>query len=59
MGRASILLALAAEGVLVGAADAGKADLHHDGSRLRIRQREFAQRDAPRLFRDGGAHLGH
>ena len=59
MRRAGILLALAAERVLVGAANAGIPDLHDHRAGLRIRHREFVQRDATRLFGDGGADLGH
>ena len=59
MRRAGILLALAAEGVLVGAADAGKAHLHDHRAGPRIRHRELVQRDATRPFGDGGANLGH
>src|SRR5260221_190152 len=41
MRRAGILLALAAEGVLVGAADTGKMHLHDHRAGLRIRHGEF------------------
>src|SRR5882672_12797848 len=59
MRRARILLALPPEGVLVGAANAGKVDLHDDRPWPRIRHCKFAQRNATGLFGDGGADHGH
>ncbi len=57
--RAGILLALAAKGVLVGAADAGTVNLDDDGAAFGLRHRKFLDRYAAGPFGDGGANLDH
>ncbi len=59
LGRAGVLLALATEGVLVGAADSGIADLHDDATLCRLRHGKIVQGDPPRLLHHGCAYLGH
>src|SRR5205085_10137460 len=59
MRGAGILLALTAEGVLVGAADSRIAHLHKHGTRSRIRHRKFLNRYPAGSLHDGSANSAH
>ena len=52
--RAGVLHRLAAEGVLVGAADARHRHLEHDGAGLGFGKREVLDLEPSRLLHDGG-----
>ena len=59
MRRARVLLAFAAERVLVGAADAGIVHPHDHGARFGLGQRKVPQGDAAGPFHHRGADLVH